>query len=151
MTVGPLLISYSELAGQADAIVNAMDFKFLFNEQRQVFHIGYNASTETLDGSYYDLLASEARTAGLIAIAKGDVPQNHWLHLGRPITKVDGKLIMLSWSGTMFEYLMPDLLIKNYEGTFLSDSCYAALAVQISYAQQNHIPWGISEFGLSGF
>ena len=151
MTVGPLLISYSELAGQANAIVNAMDFKFLFNEQRQVFHIGYNASTETLDGSYYDLLASEARTAGLIAIAKGDVPQNHWLHLGRPITKVDGKLIMLSWSGTMFEYLMPDLLIKNYGGTFLSDSCYAALAVQISYAQQNHIPWGISESGYLAF
>ena len=151
MTVGPLLISYTDLGGQANAIVNAMDFKFLFNEQRQVFHIGYNASTESLDGSYYDLLASEARTASLIAIAKGDVPQNHWLHLGRPITKVDGKLIMLSWSGTMFEYLMPDLLIKNYEGTFLSDSCYAALAVQISYAQKNHIPWGISELGYLAF
>ncbi len=151
MTVGPLLISYSDLAGQANAIVNAMDFKFLFNEQRHVFHIGYNASTESLDGSYYDLLASEARTASLIAIAKGDVPQSHWLHLGRPITRVDGKLIMLSWSGTMFEYLMPDLLIKNYEGTFLSESCYAAVSVQISYAQQNHIPWGISESGYLAF
>ena len=151
ITVGPLLISYSDLGGQADAIVNAMDFKFLFNEQRQVFHIGYNASTESLDGSYYDLLASEARTASLIAIAKGDVPQNHWLHLGRPITKVDGKLIMLSWSGTIFEYLMPDLLIKNYEGTFLSESCYAVVSAQISYAQQNHIPWGISESGYLAF
>ncbi|HUH98771.1 MAG TPA: glucoamylase family protein [Anaerolineales bacterium] len=147
LTVGPLLISYRDLAGQAEAIVNAMDFKFLFNEQRHVFHIGYNASTDKLDGSYYDLLASEARTASLIAIAKGDVPQSHWLHLGRPITQVDGKQILLSWSGTMFEYLMPDLLIKNYDGTFLSQSCYAALAAQIGYAQKNHIPWGISESG----
>ena len=147
MTVGPLLISYSDLAEQANAAVNAMDFKFLFNEQRQVFHIGYNVSTEKLDTSYYDLLASEARIASLIAIAKGDVPQSHWLHLGRPITKVDGKLILLSWSGTMFEYLMPDLLVKNYEGTFLSDSCYAAVAAQRSYSKQKHIPWGISESG----
>jgi cyclic beta-1,2-glucan synthetase len=147
MAVGPLLISYSDLAGQVNAIVNAMDFKFLFDEQRQVFHIGYNASTERLDTSYYDLLASEARIASLIAIAKGDVPQSHWLHLGRPITKVDGKLILLSWSGTMFEYLMPGLLIKNYEGTFLSDSCYAAIDAQRSYAQHKHIPWGISESG----
>jgi len=147
MTVEPLLISYGDLARQADAIVNAMDFKFLFDEQRQVFHIGYNASTERLDTSYYDLLASEARIASLIAIAKGDVPQSHWLHLGRPITKVNGKKILLSWSGTMFEYLMPDLLIRNYEGTFLSDSCYAVIAEQENYAQQKHIPWGISESG----
>ncbi len=147
MTVEPLLISYNDLARQADATVIAMDFKFLFDEQRRVFHIGYNASTERLDTSYYDLLASEARTASLIAIAKGDVPQSHWLHLGRPITKVAGNLTLLSWSGTIFEYLMPDLLIRNYEGTFLSDSCYAAIAAQISYAAQKHIPWGISESG----
>ncbi len=68
-----------------------MDFRFLFDERRQVFHIGYNAATEKLDGSYYDLLASEARIASLVAIAKGDVPQSHWLHLGRPVTKVNGK------------------------------------------------------------
>ncbi len=147
MTVEPLLISYGDLVRQADATVNAMDFKFLFDEQRQVFHIGYNASTERLDASYYDLLASEARIASLIAIAKGDVPQSHWLHLGRPITQVDGKQLLLSWSGTMFEYLMPNLFVKNYHGTFLSDSCYAAVAAQISYAQQKHIPWGISESG----
>ena len=147
MMVGPLQISYSDLAGQANALVDAMDFKFLFDEQRQVFHIGYNASSERLDGSYYDLLASESQIASVIAIAKGDVPQTHWQHLGRPITQVDGKKILLSWSGTMFEYLMPGLLFKNYDGTFLSDSCYAAVAAQISYAQQKHIPWGISSRG----
>jgi len=147
MALGPLLIGFTDLAEQANAAVNAMDFKFLFDEQRQVFHIGYNISTERLDTSYYDLLASEARIASLIAIAKGDVPQSHWLHLGRPITKVDGKLVLLSWSGTMFEYLMPDLLVKNYEGTLLSDSSYAAVASQRSYSKQKHIPWGISESG----
>lgn len=147
MAVEPLLISYVGLAQEANAIVAVMDFKFLFDKQRQVFHIGYNASTERLDTSYYDLLASEARTASLVAIAKGDVPQSHWLHLGRPITRVDGKLILLSWSGTMFEYLMPGLLVKNYAGTFLADSCYAAVAVQRSYAEEKHIPWGISESG----
>ena len=150
-TVGPLQISYDELAEQANAAVNAMDFKFLFNEQRQVFHIGYNASTDRLDGSYYDLLASEARTASLIAIAKGDIPQSHWLHLGRPITQIDGKRMLLSWSGTVFEYLMPNLLVRDYPGTFLSDSSYGAVAAQINYAQQNHIPWGISESGYLAF
>ncbi len=128
-----------------------MDFKFLFDDQRQVFHIGYNATTERLDTSFYDLLASEARLASLIAIAKGDVPQSHWLHLGRPVTRVNGKQVLLSWSGTMFEYLMPTLLARNYEGTFLSDSYYTAISAQISYARQKHIPWGVSESGFYAF
>ena len=113
-----------------------------------MFHIGYNASTEKLDPSYYDLLASETRIASLIAIAKGDVPHSHWQHLGRPVTKVDGKQVLLSWSGTMFEYLMPTLFTKNYAGTFLSDSCYVALEAQVSYGEEQEVPWGISEFGL---
>jgi cyclic beta-1,2-glucan synthetase len=150
-TVEPLLSSFNDLARQADATVKVMDFKFLFDKQRQVFYIGYNVSTEKLDGSYYDLLASEARIASLIAIAKGDVPQSHWLHLGRPITQVDGQQVLLSWSGTMFEYLMPDLFFKNFKGTFLSDSSYAAVNAQINYAHEKHIPWGISESGYLAF
>jgi cyclic beta-1,2-glucan synthetase len=151
MTVTPLLIGFRGLAEQANAVVTGMDFRFLFDERRQVFHIGYNASTEQLDPSYYDLLASEARIASLIAIAKGDVPPSHWQHLGRPVTKVNGKQVLLSWSGTMFEYLMPTLFIKNYAGTFLSDSCYAALDAQISYGQEQQVPWGISESGYVAF
>jgi cyclic beta-1,2-glucan synthetase len=151
ITVGTLLAHYGDLAEQANLFVNDMDFKFLFDQQRQVFHIGYSVATEKLDASFYDLLASEARIASLIAIAKGDVPQSHWLHLGRPITRVGGRTVLLSWSGTMFEYLMPDLLIKNYEGTFLSDSCYAAVSAQMSFSNQKHIPWGISESGYYGF
>ena len=150
-TVKPLLISINRLVRKTDSTVKAMDFKFLFDKQRQVFYIGYNASTEKLDGGYYDLLASEARIASLIAIAKGDVPQSHWLHLGRPITQVYGQQVLLSWSGTMFEYLMPNLLIKNFEGTLLSDSSYAALNAQINYAHEKHIPWGISESGYLAF
>jgi len=91
MTVLPLLIGFQDLASQANEAVNAMDFRFLFDERHQVFHIGYNVGTERLDPSYYDLLASEARLASLIAIAKGDAPQSHWQHLGRPVTKVNGK------------------------------------------------------------
>jgi cyclic beta-1,2-glucan synthetase len=151
MTVTPLLIGFRDLAEQANAAVTGMDFHFLFNERRQVFHIGYNASAERLDPSYYDLLASEARIASLIAIAKGDVPQSHWQHLGRPVTKVNGKQVLLSWSGTMFEYLMPNLFTKNYIGTFLLDSCYAALDAQVSYGQDKQVPWGISESGFFAF
>jgi cyclic beta-1,2-glucan synthetase len=150
-TVTPLLVGFQDLAEQANAAVTAMDFRFLFDERRQVFHVGYNASTEQLDPSYYDLLASEARIASLIAIAKGDVPQSHWQHLGRPVTEVHGKQVLLSWSGTMFEYLMPTLFTKNYAGTFLSDSYYTAINAQVSYGNEKKVPWGISESGYFAF
>ncbi|MFH1524639.1 MAG: glucoamylase family protein, partial [Chloroflexota bacterium] len=146
-----LLIEFRGLAKQADGYADAMDFKFLYSKQRKVFHIGYNVTTEKLDTSYYDLLASEARIASLVAIAKGDVPQSHWQHLGRPVTRVNGKQVLLSWSGTMFEYLMPALFAKNYPGTFLSDSCYAALEAQVDYGQKQQVPWGISESGYFAF
>jgi cyclic beta-1,2-glucan synthetase len=146
-----LLIGFQDLAEMANAAMNDMDFRFLFDEHRQVFHIGYNAGTEQLDPSYYDLLASEARIASLVAIAKGDIPHSHWLHLGRPVTKVNGKQVLLSWNGTMFEYLMPTLFAKNYPGTFLSDSCYVALEAQMSYGQEKQVPWGISESGYYAF
>jgi cyclic beta-1,2-glucan synthetase len=150
-TVAGLLVDFLELADQADTATNAMDFHFLFSQRRQVFHIGYNVSTEQLDPSYYDLLASEARIASLIAIAKGDVPQSHWQHLGRPVTEANGKPVLLSWSGTMFEYLMPTLFIKNYPETFLAESCYTALEVQADYGKEQKVPWGISESGYYAF
>jgi cyclic beta-1,2-glucan synthetase len=151
LTIAPLLISFRDLAEQAKTALTNMDFRFLFNEHRQLFHIGYTPSAERLDPSYYDLLASEARITSLIAIAKGDVPQSHWQHLGRPVTEVNGKQVLLSWSGTMFEYLMPTLFTKNYPGTFLSDSCYAALDAQVSYGQEQQVPWGVSESGYFAF
>jgi len=146
-----LVSGCQDLSAQAEAYFQAMRFDFLFDSQRQVFHIGYNVETETLDSNHYDLLASEARIASLLAIAKGDVPLSHWLHLARPITRVNGVRALLSWGGTMFEYLMPPLLMRHYEGTLLEQSCRAAIAHQIAYARQKDVPWGISEAGYYGF
>jgi len=151
MAVEALLISYQDLSEQAEAYFQAMDFGFLLDAHRQVFHIGYNVEAETLDSNYYDLLASEARLASLLAIAKSDVPQSHWLHLARPITQANGARALLSWGGTMFEYLMPPLLMRNYEDTLLEQSCRAAVNHQISYARQKGVPWGISESGYYRF
>jgi cyclic beta-1,2-glucan synthetase len=151
LLITPLLISCAELARQADDIVTGMDFGFLFNSQRQIFHIGYSLATGRLDANYYDLLASESRIASLIAIAQGQVPQSHWLHLGRPLTQVNGGLALLSWSGTMFEYLMPPLLMRGYAGTFLNQSYGHIVAHQIAYGQAHDTPWGISESGYYAF
>ncbi len=134
-----------------DTYIEEMNFNFLYNAQRKVFHIGYNVDNGQLDSSYYDLLASEARLTSLLAIAKGDVPQNHWLHLARPITQVNGARILLSWSATMFEYLMPELLTQHYPDTLLEQSCRGAVDYQISYGQSKHVPWGISESGFYYF
>jgi cyclic beta-1,2-glucan synthetase len=91
-----LVLSFRDLTHLCDALFQAMDFSFLYDPQRQTFHIGYNVTTSGLDLNYYDLLASEARLTSLVAIAKGDVPQSHWLHLGRPFTRVDGRQALIS-------------------------------------------------------
>ena len=146
-----LLIDFKDLNGQAERYFQAIDFGFLFNPQRLVFHIGYNVETEKLDNNCYDLLASEARIASLVAIAKNEVPLSHWLHLGRPLTQVEGTRALLSWDASMFEYLMPAQLMRNYEGTLLQHSCRAAIDHQIIYGKQNGVPWGISESGYYAF
>jgi cyclic beta-1,2-glucan synthetase len=147
-----LLADLARLATQAETYVQEMDFRFLYNGKREVFHIGYNVDSGTLDNSYYDLLASEARIASLLAIAKGDVPQRHWLHLARPLTQTsNGSRALLSWSGTMFEYLMPPLLLGSYPGTLLYQTAEAAIEQQIEYGRQKGVPWGISESGFFAF
>ncbi len=146
-----LLDDLLAISARAEAYFHAMNFRFLYDPQRKVFHIGYNVDSGRLDSSYYDLLASESRLTSLLAIAKGDVPQNHWLYLARPITQLDGTRALLSWSGTMFEYLMPTLLTKRYADTLLDQSCYAAVEYQIAYGQAKHVPWGISESGFYYF
>ena len=147
-----LLSDLARLVAQADTYVQEMDFRFLYNDRREVFHIGYNVDSGTLDNSYYDLLASEARIASLLAIAKGDVPQRHWLHLARPLTQTNrGSRALLSWSGTMFEYLMPPLLLGSYPGTLLYQTAEAAIDQQIDYGRQKSVPWGISESGFYAF
>ncbi len=144
-SAGVLLDEFESISARAEAYIQAMNFRFLYDPQRKVFHIGYNVDSGRLDTSYYDLLASEARLTSLLAIGKGDVPQNHWLYLARPITQISGMRALLSWSGTMFEYLMPALLTKRYHNTLLDQSCRAAVEHQIAYGQSKRVPWGMSE------
>jgi len=151
LAVRVMEIGYQELHDLADKYIDEMDFTFLFHERRQVFHIGYNVTLEKYDNNFYDLLASEARIASIVAIAKGDVPQSHWLHLARPFTQVNGTRVLLSWSATMFEYLMPLLFQRSIEGTVLHQSSLAAIRHQYEYAKQKGVPWGISESGFYHF
>jgi len=137
------------LAERASALAAGMRFEFLYDRRRRIFSIGYRLADAEgpgrLDGSFYDLLASEARLASFVAIAKGDVPQHHWFHLGRLVTNIDGRATLMSWGGTMFEYLMPQLLLRAYPGTLLDQSCRASVRRQIEYAKERRVPWGISE------
>lgn len=146
-----LLDSFSTLASRSEEFFQSMPFGFLYDPQRHVFHIGYNVESGRLDSNYYDLMASEARIASLVAIARGDVPQNHWLYLSRPLTAFDGARCLLSWSGTMFEYLMPNLFMESYPNTLMDESCQVAIEEQIRYATEKSIPWGISEASYYNF
>lgn len=142
---------FLSIVNRSDKYTNEMDFRFLYHPQRSVFHIGYNLDAGSMDQNFYDLLASESRIASVIAIAKGDVPQSHWLHLGRPVTQVEETYVLLSWSGTMFEYLMPPLFLRSYPGTLLADSTLGAVQHQIAYGRSKSVPWGISESGFYRF
>jgi hypothetical protein len=122
-----------------------MDFSFLYHPQRKLLSIGYNVSRQCPDDSYYGLLASEARLTSFLAVSHGQLPLEHWFAQGRMITLVDGKPVLLSWSGSMFEYLMPMLLMPSFKGTMLDSSCRRAIGRQIRYARQKMVPWGISE------
>ena len=137
------------LASRVSAIADAMQFDFLYDRRRRIFSVGYRLADAEgpgrLDAAFYDLLASEARLASFVAIAKGDVPQHHWFHLGRLVTNVQGRATLMSWGGTMFEYLMPQLLMRNFPGTLLDQSCRASVRRQIEYGRQRDVPWGISE------
>ena len=120
-------------------------FEPLYSKKKKLFSIGYDLSREELSNSYYDLMASEARQASYIAIAKGDIPYDHWSSLGRTMASVGHDSGLLSWTGTMFEYLMPKTIMKSYKHTLLYRSEHFALNSQIKYAKQRNHPWGISE------
>jgi cyclic beta-1,2-glucan synthetase len=142
---------FESISSSAEQFIEEMDFTFLFNPSRKVFHIGYNLETGQLDKNYYDLLASEARIASLITIAKEQVPQSHWMYLNRPITRIDGSYALLSWSATMFEYLMPALYFRSQPNTLLYVSATSAIRHQRAYAKSKDVPWGISESGFFQF
>jgi len=124
---------------------DAMEFGFLFDATRKLFSIGYRVADNSLDPSCYDLLASEARLTSFIAIAKGDVPSTHWFHLGRALTPVDRGSALVSWSGSMFEYLMPALVMASPSGSLLGQTCYLVVRRQRKYGTERGVPWGVSE------
>lgn len=137
------------LASRARARAAAIDFGFLFDPATRLFRIGLNLSTGEPDAGLYDLLASEARLASFLAIARGAAPPEHWAHLGRPVTRVDGRLVLVSWQGSMFEYLMPRLLLKAPEGSLLAEAERSAVLVQQAHARRLGLPWGVSESGYA--
>lgn len=140
-----------QLRKAMETLVREMDFKLLYDEKKELFVIGYNVEEGQASKSYYDLLASEARQASFIAIAKGDIPQKHWFKLGRALSLVGDLRVLISWSGTMFEYFMPLLIMKNYENTLLDETYTAVVRGQKQYAEQHRLPWGISESGFYAF
>jgi cyclic beta-1,2-glucan synthetase len=133
------------IAEDCHRLVHEMDFRFLYRRRRKLLSVGYDLAARQVDSSCYDLLASEARTAAFVAIAKGDIPQESWFHLGRALTGVRGERVLLSWTGTMFEYLMPNLWMRAYPDTILGDTAKAVVRVQREYARHKGTPWGISE------
>jgi len=126
-----------------------MAYEFLYDRARYLLAIGYNVAELRRDSGYYDLLASEARLSTFVAVAQGKLPQDSWFALGRLLTTAGGKPILLSWGGSMFEYLMPLLVMPTYEDTLLDQTCRAAVARQIDYGRINGLPWGISESGYN--
>jgi len=139
-----LITAAESLARQCNEMAD-MEWDFLYDKSNHLFSIGYNVQEHRTDASYYDLLASEVRLCIFICIAQGKLPEESWFALGRLLTNVDGKPILLSWSGSMFEYLMPLLVMPTYDNTLLDQTYKAAVEWQIQYGKKTNKPWGISE------
>jgi hypothetical protein len=135
------------IAQQAQRFAEETDFSFLINPGRRILSIGYDVRKQRVHEACYDMLASEARTATFLAIARGDIGQQSWFRLGRDFTFAFGTYVLMSWTGTMFEYLMPALWMRRYPNTLLSDTLTGAVRVQQSFARSLGLPWGISESG----
>jgi cellobiose phosphorylase len=142
------LLALEALARRCDEMAG-MDFTFLFDSARDLFSIGFNVAEHRRDASFYDLLASEARLGSYVAVALGQVPQDHWFSMGRLLVASRSEPILVSWSGSMFEYLMPLLVMPNYENTLLDHTCKAAVRQQIEYGNLRGVPWGVSESGYN--
>lgn len=144
-TVEQLRERFRKLHDRTRQFAFEMDFSFLLRHERKLLSIGFRVDSHGLDESCYDLLASEARLTSLFAIAKGDLPTEHWFRLGRPVVEIGFKGALMSWSGSMFEYLMPPLVMKEPQGGLLNQTSNLIIRKQISYGRSKQIPWGISE------
>jgi cyclic beta-1,2-glucan synthetase len=134
-----------KIAHATTELFEAMQFGFLFDPNRKIFSIGYRVTDGSLDSGAYDLLASEARLASFVAIAKGDVPVTHWFQLARPMTPVGLGSVLVSWSGSMFEYLMPGLVMEAPPGSLIEETCRLVVRRQMTYGAEHGVPWGVSE------
>ncbi|MGE3456890.1 MAG: glucoamylase family protein, partial [Kofleriaceae bacterium] len=143
-----LLTELRVLADRCGALSD-YDYELLYDRGRDLLSIGFNVVDHRLDASFYDLLASEARLASYVAIAQGKLPQEHWFRLGRQLTTSGRRPALLSWSGSMFEYLMPLLVMPTYDGTLLDTTYQVAVARQIEYGREHGVPWGVSESGYN--
>ncbi|HEX8552378.1 MAG TPA: glucoamylase family protein [Abditibacteriaceae bacterium] len=147
---GEMLAKSELLVEKCDTLADEMKLGFLYDPKRKLFHIGYNVGDRRLDNSYYDLIASECRLASFAAIARGEVPAEHWIKLRRLyVSNEGGNPALMSWSGTMFEYLMPLLFTHQYPNSLLDYGCRTAVEVQQKYGRNRGIPWGISEAAFS--
>lgn len=135
----------AELQARIDNIIEECELFRLYDPKKKLFSIGWDAQENKLSGHYYDLLASESRLCSYYAVASGMVPAEHWFALGRPISRIDNEPVLLSWSGTMFEYLMPEIFFDTHRDTLLGRSVDGAVRAQIAYGRWGNIPWGISE------
>jgi hypothetical protein len=144
-----LRLSVHEISEEASRLADEMDFAFLLQKGRMLLSIGYDMEPRKLHPACYDLLSSEARIAAFVAVAKGDVPQQVWFKMGRTHTMAFGRPILISWTGTMFEYLMPNLWMRSYPDTLVSRTLAANVYVQRAFAREHRILWGISESGYA--
>ncbi len=144
-----LITSMRQLITRIQRLSWETKFDVLYDPRKQLFSIGYDVAHQKLTNSYYDLLASESRQTSFIAIARGEVPSKHWSMLGRSLTVVNRYKGLVSWSGTMFEYLMPLLIMKNYRNTLLDETYSFVIKSQIKYGKQRKMPWGTSESGFN--
>jgi cyclic beta-1,2-glucan synthetase len=140
-----LMARLEKLTEQCDSLFHNMDFGFLYDRSCHLFSIGYQVNDSNLDASYYDLLASEARLSSFVAIAKRDVHSSHWFRLGRRVTRAANGTVLLSWSGSIFEYLMPSLVTFTPRYSLLDQTCRLVIKRQIEYGKQRGVPWGVSE------
>jgi cyclic beta-1,2-glucan glucanotransferase len=142
---GEMLASGQRLARAGRELSESMNMRFLYDADRRLFSIGYNVTEARLDHAYYDLLASEARLGSYVAIARGDIPTEHWFAMSRPYGAIGRRQVLLSWTGTMFEYLMPLLFQRSYPNSLLDKATREAVAIQIAYGHTLSVPWGVSE------
>lgn len=149
--ISNLIKRTEEILQRVNNIAENTNFRMLYDEKRQLFAIGYDVERDSLGNCYYDLLASEARQASFIAIAKGEIEQNHWFRLGRAMASIGRSKGLVSWTGTMFEYLMPLIIMRNYPDTLLDETYRSIVEGQKNYGKKRGVPWGISESAFYHF